>query len=141
MVYSVNLPIFGIENSYMLKNILLIGSGGFIGSVARYFISRLNLSISFFSIPVGTLLVNVSGSLLIGLLMGLAERTTIVSTEARLFLMVGLCGGFTTFSSFTMENLTLLHNGQILQILIYTSLSVILGFFGVWIGYALTNLL
>jgi CrcB protein len=124
----------------MLKNILLIGSGGFIGSVARYFISRLNLSASFFSIPVGTLLVNVSGSLLIGLLMGLAERTTILTTEARLFLMVGLCGGFTTFSSFTMENLTLLHNGQILQILIYTSLSVILGFFAVWIGYALTNL-
>jgi CrcB protein len=141
MVYSVNLTIFGIENSYMLKNILLIGSGGFIGSVARYFISRLNLSISFFSIPVGTLLVNVSGSLLIGLLMGLAERTTILSTEARLFLMVGLCGGFTTFSSFTMENLSMLHNGQILQILIYTSLSVILGFFAVWIGYAFTNLL
>jgi len=125
----------------MLKNILIIGSGGFIGSVARYFISHLNLSKSFFSIPVGTLLVNVSGSLLIGLLMGLAERTTILSTEARLFLMVGLCGGFTTFSSFTMENLTLLHNGQLLQILIYTSLSVILGFFAVWIGYALTNLL
>jgi fluoride exporter len=124
----------------MLKNILIIGSGGFIGSVARYYISRLNLSSSFFSIPVGTLLVNVSGSLLIGLLMGLAERTTILTTEARLFLMVGLCGGFTTFSSFTMENLTLLHNGQILQILIYTSLSVILGFFAVWIGYALTNL-
>jgi CrcB protein len=124
----------------MLKNILIIGSGGFIGSVARYYISRLNLSASFFSIPVGTLLVNVSGSLLIGLLMGLAERTTILTTEARLFLMVGLCGGFTTFSSFTMENLTLLHNGQILQILIYTSLSVVLGFFAVWIGYALTNL-
>jgi CrcB protein len=141
MDYSVNLTIFGIENSYMLKNILLIGSGGFIGSVARYFISRLNLSLSFFSIPVGTLLVNVSGSLLIGLLMGLAERTTILSTEARLFLMVGLCGGFTTFSSFTMENLSMLHNGQILQILIYTSLSVILGFFAVWIGYAFTNLL
>jgi CrcB protein len=52
-----------------------------------------------------------------------------------------LCGGFTTFSSFTMENLSLLHNGQILQILIYTSLSVLLGFFAVWIGYALTNLL
>jgi CrcB protein len=65
----------------MLKNILIIGSGGFIGSVARYYISRLNLSASFFSIPVGTLLVNVSGSLLIGLLMGLAERTTILTTD------------------------------------------------------------
>jgi CrcB protein len=125
----------------MLKNILLIGSGGFIGSVARYLISRLNLSTSFFSIPVGTLLVNITGSLFIGLLMGLAERTTVMTTEARLFLMVGLCGGFTTFSSFTMENLTLLHNGQIFQMLIYTSLSILLGFFAVWVGYALTNLL
>lgn len=125
----------------MLKNILLIGSGGFIGSIARYFLSRLNLSTSFFSIPIGTLLVNILGSLVIGLLMGISERSTILTTEARLFLMVGLCGGFTTFSSFTMENLSLLHNGQVLQILVYTSLSVILGFFAVWIGYALTNLL
>jgi CrcB protein len=125
----------------MLKTILLIGSGGFVGSVARYFISRLNLSNSFFSIPVGTLLVNITGSLLIGFLMGLAERSTILTQEARLFLMVGLCGGFTTFSSFTMENLSLLHNGQIFQILIYTALSVLLGFFAVWIGYAITNLL
>jgi CrcB protein len=125
----------------MLKNILLIGSGGFIGSVARYFISRLNLSAAFFSIPIGTLLVNITGSLLIGFLMGFSERSTILTTEARLFLMVGLCGGFTTFSSFTMENLSLLHNGQIFQIFLYTSLSVLLGFFAVWLGYALTKLL
>jgi fluoride exporter len=125
----------------MLKTILLIGSGGFVGSVARYFVSRLNLSTSFFSIPVGTLLVNISGSLVIGFLMGLAEKSTILTQEARMFLMVGLCGGFTTFSSFTMENLSLLHNGQIFQILVYTSLSVLLGFFAVWIGYAITNIL
>jgi CrcB protein len=125
----------------MLKNILLIGTGGFLGSVARYFISRLNLSTSFLSIPVGTLLVNVSGSLIIGFLMGFSERSTVLTTEARLFLMVGLCGGFTTFSSFTMENLSLLHNGQIFQIFLYTSLSVLLGFFAVWLGYALTKLL
>lgn len=124
----------------MIKQILLIGSGGFIGSVARFFISKLNLSPHFFSIPAGTLIVNVSGSLLIGLLMGISERSTLLTTEARLFLMVGLCGGFTTFSSFTMENLTLLHNGQIIQLLLYTSLSVILGFIAVWAGYALTNL-
>jgi fluoride exporter len=125
----------------MVKTILLVGSGGFIGSVARYFISKLNLSTSFFSIPVGTLLVNVTGSLLIGFLMGFAEKSSILTQESRLFLMVGLCGGFTTFSSFTMENLTLLHNGQVFQILVYTSLSVLLGFFAVWIGYAITNLI
>jgi fluoride exporter len=124
----------------MIRTALLIGSGGFIGSVARYYISRLNLSIHFLSVPLGTLLVNVAGSLIIGFLMGLSEKSSIVSTDARLFLMVGLCGGFTTFSSFTMENLTLMHNGQFLSVLVYTGLSLFLGFFAVYIGYAVTNL-
>jgi CrcB protein len=124
----------------MFRTALLIGSGGFIGSVARYYISRLNLSIHFLSVPLGTLLVNVAGSLIIGILMGLSEKSSIVSTDARLFLMVGLCGGFTTFSSFTMENLTLMHNGQFLSVLVYTGLSLFLGFFAVYIGYAVTNL-
>lgn len=124
----------------MIKHILLIGSGGFIGSVARYYVSRINLLPAFLSIPVGTLIVNITGSLIIGLLMGISERSAILTTEARLFLMVGLCGGYTTFSSFTMENLSLLHNGQIFQLLLYTALSILLGFLAVWIGYALTNL-
>jgi len=120
----------------MIKTILLIGSGGFIGSVARYFVSKLNLSVNLFSIPVGTLVVNVSGSLLIGFLMGLSERSSILTTEGRLFLMVGLCGGFTTFSSFTMENLQLIHNGQFLPVILYTAASVVLGFLAVYLGYA-----
>jgi fluoride exporter len=125
----------------MIKNILIIGTGGFIGSVARYFLSMLNLSIDFFSIPIGTLLVNVLGSFLIGFLTGISEESTILTSEWRLFLMVGLCGGFTTFSSFTGENLTLLHNGQFLSILLYTGLSIFLGFIAVFFGYAFTNLL
>ncbi|MFN8240408.1 MAG: fluoride efflux transporter CrcB [Bacteroidales bacterium] len=125
----------------MIKNILLIGTGGFLGSVARYFVSRLNLAPVSVSIPVGTLLVNITGSLLIGLLMGLSERSAIMTTEARLFLMTGLCGGFTTFSSFTMENLTMLHNGQFLPIILYTALSIVLGFVAVWLGYAIINLI
>lgn len=125
----------------MIKNILIIGTGGFIGSVARYFLSGLNLNIDYFSIPFGTLLVNITGSFIIGLLTGISERSTILTTEWRLFLMVGLCGGFTTFSSFTNENLMLLHNGQFLSILLYTGLSIFLGFIAVFFGYALTNLL
>lgn len=124
----------------MIKNILLIGSGGFIGSVARYYVSRLNLSESFFSLPTGTLLVNVAGSLVIGILMAVSERSEILTHEARLFLMVGICGGFTTFSTFAMENLSMMHSGQFLQILLYTSVSVILGFAAVWAGYHITNL-
>ncbi len=124
----------------MLRNIFLIGTGGFIGSVARYFVSKLNLTVSLFSIPVGTLLINVSGSLIIGFLMGLSERSVLLNPEIRLFLMVGLCGGFTTFSSFSMENLVLMHNGQFLQVVIYSGSSLIFGFLAVYAGYVLSNL-
>ncbi len=124
-----------------MKNFFLVGIGGFIGSVARYYVSRLNLQYDIFSIPVGTLSVNVLGSFIIGILTGIATKSELLSAEWRLFLMVGLCGGFTTFSSFTNENLMLMHNGQLLTVLIYTSLSVILGFIAVYLGYTITNLL
>ena len=78
----------------MLKNLLIIGTGGFLGSVARYLVSQLNLTVSFHSIPVGTLIVNVTGSFIIGFLTGIAEKSMILTPEWRLFLMVGLCGGF-----------------------------------------------
>jgi len=125
----------------MVKTILLIGSGGFIGSVARYYVSKINLLADFFSIPVGTLIINVLGSLFIGYLMGLAERNTILTLELRLFLMVGFCGGFTTFSTFTSENLTMMHNGQFLSVFIYTGLSIFLGFTAVFLGYFLSKLI
>ncbi len=125
----------------MLKNILLVGLGGFIGSIARYFVSKLNLSIDFYAIPIGTLTVNVIGSYVIGFLTGISEKSTILTTELRLLLMVGICGGFTTFSSFTNENLTLMHNGQIISILLYTALSIFLGFLFVYLGYVTSNLL
>jgi CrcB protein len=125
----------------MLKNLLIIGSGGFLGSVARYLVSQLNLTVSFHSIPVGTLLVNITGSLVIGFLTGIAEKSLILTPEWRLFLMVGLCGGFTTFSAFANENLMLVHNGQVMAVLLYTGLSIFLGFIAVYLGYILTNLL
>jgi fluoride exporter len=125
----------------MLKQILLIGFGGFIGSVARYYVSKLNLLVDLFSIPLGTLLVNVAGSFILGFLTGIAVKSPLLTVEWRLFLMVGVCGGFTTFSTFANENLAMLHNGQFLAILIYTSLSIILGFSAVFFGYILSNLL
>ena len=123
----------------MLKTILLIGSGGFIGSVARFYLSKINLYIQFFSIPVGTLLVNVLGCFIIGFLTGIAEQRTILTAEWRLFLMVGFCGGFTTFSTFANENLMLMHNGLFPSILLYTGLSILLGFLAVYLGFNLVN--
>jgi len=125
----------------MLKNLLLIGLGGFIGSIARYFVSRLNNHVEWLSIPIGTLVVNVIGSFLIGFLIGISEKSPILTVELRMFLMVGLCGGFTTFSSFTGENLMLMRNGQFLPLFLYTGLSILLGFTAVYFGYISTKLL
>jgi len=112
-----------------------------VGSVARYFVSRLNLYIDFFAIPVGTLLVNIVGSFAIGFLTGISAKSTILNADMRMLLMVGLCGGFTTFSTFTGENLMLMHNGQFLSVFLYTGLSVLLGFAAVYLGYISSNLL
>jgi CrcB protein len=125
----------------MFKQLLLIGMGGFVGSIARFLVSKLNTRVDWFSIPIGTLTVNVVGSLLIGFLIGISEKSPILTVEWRMFLMVGLCGGFTTFSSFTGENLVLLKNGQILPLLLYTALSIFLGFIAVYLGYISTKLM
>ncbi len=125
----------------MLKNLLLIGSGGFLGSILRYLVSQLNIWINFFSIPIGTLLVNVIGSYFIGLLTGIADKSEILTFELRLFLMVGFCGGFTTFSTFSNENLTLMHNGQFAIVFLYTGLSILLGFLAVYLGFTTSNFL
>ena len=123
-----------------MKQLLIVGVGGFIGSVARFLVSKLNLYWHFLSIPMGTLTVNITGSLIIGILTGVASKSELLSYNLRLFLMVGICGGFTTFSSFTNENFTLIQNGQLLTALLYTGLSVFLGFSAVYIGYMITNL-
>jgi CrcB protein len=139
--YQINVLLCGetIRFLFMLKNILIVGLGGFIGSVARYFMSMLNLNYDILSIPVGTLSVNILGSLIIGFLTGISEKSDILSMEWRLFLMVGICGGFTTFSSFTNENLVLMHNGQYFSVFLYTGLSIFLGFAAVYLGYIITN--
>lgn len=124
-----------------MKHLLLVGLGGFIGSVARFLVSKLNLSWHFLSIPMGTLTVNVLGSFIIGILVGISVKSDLISTDLRLFLMVGFCGGFTTFSSFSSENLMLMQNGQVVTVLIYTALSILLGFLAVYLGYVFTNLL
>lgn len=124
-----------------MKQLLIVGFGGFIGSIARFLVSKLNLHWHFLSIPMGTLTVNILGSLIIGFLAGISAKSEIISPALRLFLMVGVCGGFTTFSSFTNENLTLMQNGQFFSVLLYTGFSIILGFSAVYLGYITSNLL
>lgn len=125
----------------MLKTLLVIGSGSFLGGIARYLTSRV-LQNSFASaFPFGTMAVNLLGCLLIGLIFGMSERTNLLNDEWRLFLTVGFCGGFTTFSTFAYENVTLLRDGSFLYFTVYTGLSVFLGLAAVFFGNAVTKLL
>ena len=120
-----------------MTDLLLVGMGGFIGAASRYGViagvSRLAGQPSF---PWGVLAVNVLGSLIIGVLAGLAETRQFLGPGARLFLFVGVLGGFTTFSAITNDTLTLLRNAAYLSAAANVLLSVVLGLAAVAIGYA-----
>jgi CrcB protein len=118
----------------MIKILLIIGSGSFIGGVARYLVSRFIQNNVFTSFPVGTIVVNVLGCFLIGLIFGLSERGNIMSAEWRMFLTIGFCGGFTTFSTFAYENVALLRDGNYFLFALYVGLSVFLGLLAIYLG-------
>lgn len=123
-----------------MKQLLLIGLGGFIGSIARYLVSKLNLTWQFYNIPMGTFVVNITGSLLIGFISGLLVHQITSSENLKLFFITGICGGFTTFSAFTFENLQLIQSGHNATAAIYISASVILGVLAVLGGLWLSKL-
>ncbi len=108
-----------------MKQILLVFLGGGTGSILRYLISRSlnNATI----LPLGTLVVNVLGSLIIGLILGLGFRQQLLSENGMLLLATGFCGGFTTFSAFSYENQLFLKSGDYMSLGIYTVSSLILG--------------
>ncbi len=118
----------------MTRILLLIGTGSFIGGVSRFLLSRYVQNSILTAFPFGTFVVNIAGCFLIGLIFGLSERGNIADTGLRMFLTVGFCGGFTTFSTFANENLALLRDGNIFQFAIYTSLSVFLGILATYLG-------
>ena len=91
----------------MLRTILLVGSGGFIGSVMRFLVQHYTEKILTSTFPWGTLIANIAGSFLIGIIVALAEKGNLLNAEWRMFLAVGFCGGFTTFSSFAYNNFTM----------------------------------
>jgi CrcB protein len=125
----------------VIRYLLYIGIGGFAGSIARFLLSRWTNHLQWMSVPLGTLLVNIAGSFLIGLLIGISEKSPVLTVELRMLLMVGLCGGFTTFSTFTGENLMLMRNGQFLSLFLYTGMSILMGFTAVYFGYLSSKLM
>lgn len=109
-----------------MRNILIVGVGGFAGSILRYLISVYSLSVYSGKFPFATFIVNVIGCLFIGLTYGFAERFEWMSPEMRLLIATGFCGGFTTFSAFAFENVRLLQNNEYGLFAGYVILSVVL---------------
>lgn len=118
----------------MLKTLLFIGAGSFLGGVSRYVLTRLVQDHILHVFPYGTLVVNLAGCFLIGLFYGLFDRGHVLDPDIRMFLTVGFCGGFTTFSTFANENLSMLQGGNFLGVGAYAVLSFALGLAMVYLG-------
>ncbi|GAB4123883.1 MAG: fluoride efflux transporter CrcB [Wenzhouxiangellaceae bacterium] len=117
-----------------------VGAGGFIGALLRYLLgTAVNRHWHFQLLPLGTVVVNLLGCLLIGMLAGLADNSQTIAQPVRLFLVVGLLGGFTTFSTFAYEGLQLLRDGSHGGFLLYVGSQLLLGLLLVWLGYRLVT--
>jgi len=122
-----------------VKSILVIFLGGGIGSVCRY-LAGLSVTRLFpTAFPAGTFVVNITGCFLIGLLYGIGIRHSWFSVDWRLFLITGICGGYTTFSSFSNEAVLLIRAGNYLYFLLYVTLSVVVGLLATVGGTALAR--
>jgi len=123
----------------MIKTLLLIGTGGFLGSVSRY-LTQVFMQRIFDTVwPIGTLTVNVVGSFIIGIVFAYSLKSDIISNDLKAFIIVGFCGGFTTFSSFTLDQFNLLNSGQVLSMFLYLGLSLFLGFAALYLGIILVR--
>jgi CrcB protein len=122
-----------------MKLILLVGSGSFIGGVLRYLLSRFIQTGTASAFPYGTLWVNLIGCLFIGVVFGLSEKTN-MPEEWKLFLAMGLLGGFTTFSAFSLETVNLFRNGQLWLAAVYITASLLLGLLATFTGLSLARL-
>ena len=117
-----------------LKTILIVGLGGFIGTVFRFLVSRY-FQVNFLSVfPWGTFTVNILGSFLVGIIYGISERGNVMSAEWRLFLSIGFCGGLTTYSSMSNDAFLLLESKEFLHFATYSGLSFFLGLLAVFFG-------
>ena len=117
-----------------MKSFLLVFFGGGLGSGLRYLVS---IAMNQYSkvLPFGTFTVNILGCLLIGLILGYAQKENTLTSNQTILLASGFCGGFTTFSAFANENLELIKNGEILNFSVYTIGSVLVGILAVFIAY------
>lgn len=130
-------------NGYTVLLYLSVGLGAAVGGMVRFGVGGLAARLIGDAFPWGTLIVNVAGSVLLGFLAGLTtpESRVLIPTPTRLFLMVGVCGGFTTFSSFSLETMNLIHDGQLWRAAFNIGGSLTAGLLGIWCGYAFALLI
>lgn len=125
-----------------MQSILLVGLGGFLGSIARYKLGGYVLHMTAQDrFPYNTFTVNVLGCWVVGVLAGVAERYNVFGPDTRLFLFTGLLGGFTTFSAFGLESMHLIRRGDFGTAALYAGGSIVLGITAVWLGLKLVSML
>ena len=118
-----------------MQRILLIGFAGLAGTLGRYFMSGLVARRFGETFPVGTIIINVIGCFLAGLLFYVLQERSLVSETVRLAIMVGFLGGFTTFSAYGLQTFTLFRDGEVLLAFLNLAISNVLGLFMVWLGF------
>jgi CrcB protein len=124
-----------------MQNYFLVALGAALGGVFRYWMTGAVQKILPFTLPFGTLSVNVAGSFILGFIVFYFDAQELISTELRVLLTVGFCGGFTTFSTFSFETINLIRDSEYLFAVINISLNIILTLFAVIIAYYLTKII
>jgi CrcB protein len=125
----------------MMSRLLLIGLAGFVGTLSRYWLSGVVARRYGETFPLGTLVVNLSGCFVVGLLYYLLQERFVVNPTARTIVLIGFLGGFTTFSSLGLQTFTLLQDGEFALAILNLTVSNFVGLFLVWIGYTLARII
>ena len=123
-----------------MNGFLLVGAGGALGAMARYGVASLLGRLWPMSFPLATLLINITGSIAMGIFVGLMAKLIPAAQEPlRLFVAIGILGGFTTFSSFSLDTITLIERGDVLPAIAYVALSVVVCLIGLYLGLLITR--
>ena len=122
----------------LMRQFLLVFVGGGLGSVFRFFLSQISF-FNFSKFPISTLISNIIGCFILGLILGYAIKNEQLNSPQTLLLATGFSGGLTTFSTFAFENISMIKSGDINQVFFYTFLSLLLGFIAIFIGLQLSK--